>query len=69
MKIDFTAEEFGVLMMSLIRRRTDVQGLMKVVLTPNSIVSYTKELEVVEAMLEKVSPGSVEVIRQTEKVS
>ena len=69
MKFEFTAEEFGVLVMSLIRRRTDVQELMKAVLTDNSIASYTRELEVVEAMLEKVSPGSVEVIRKTEKAA
>lgn len=68
MKIDFTAEEHDVLFTSLIRSRIKIQEMLKIV-SDESVASYTRELHVVEAMMEKVSPGSVDMIRLTEKAA
>ena len=65
MKFDVTTEEFIVLVTSLIRSRVEVQKLLKI-MSSKSAASYDRELEVVEALLEKVQPGSVELIRLAE---
>ena len=69
MKFDFNNEEMGVLMMSLIRRRTNVMELVKMVSSPSSVEGYTQELQIVEGLLEKFSPGSMEVIRKADKAA
>jgi len=68
----FTVEEIDVLIISLIRRRNNIQELLKSLVladSPKSVASYSRELLVVEALLEKVSPGSLKVIRQTEQTA
>ena len=69
MKFDFDNEEIGVLIMSLIRRRTNVMDLAKAVSSSSSVEGYVKEKEIVEGLLEKLSPGCVEIVRKADKVS
>jgi hypothetical protein len=63
MKLELNGEEISVVMMSLIRRRTSVQELSKLVCTADSVAGYARELEVVESLIEKLNPGSLDTIR------
>lgn len=69
MKFEFSTEEVSVLLTSLIRRRINVKDLIGIVETPASVQEYTKELAIVESMLDKVIPGCVDAIKKTENVA
>lgn len=66
MKIDFNREEMDNLVFSLISRRNAVLSLMKV---SSLTATYTRELEVVERLLDRLQPGSVEIIRKMESAA
>lgn len=63
MKLELNGEEISVVMMSLIRRRASVQELSKLVSSAESVAGYARELEVVESLIEKLNPGSLDTIR------
>lgn len=65
MKFDFDTEEMNVLLISLIRRRITIKNIVDG--GPSPI--YTKELQTVESLLEKLFPGSLKTIQLTEKVA
>lgn len=69
MRFEFDTDEVSVLLVSLIRRRINVKDLIGIVETPESVQAYTKELAIVESMLDKVIPGCVESIKKTENVA
>jgi hypothetical protein len=63
MKFNFTVDEMGVLLTSLLTRRNTILQLM------DTNPSYAQNLKDLESVMEKLFPGSVEVIFKTEKVS
>lgn len=62
----FTAQEMDVLLQSLISRRISIKNIL---FPGQSSPIYEKELETVEGLLEKLFPGSLKAIRNTEKVA
>jgi len=63
MKFNFTVDEMGVLLTSLLTRRNTILQLM------DTNPSYAQSLKDLESVMEKLFPGSVEVVLKTEKVS
>lgn len=60
MKFEFNGDEMSVMLVSLITRRNNILGLLKVDHMPESYYSsYRQELSVVDGMLERFFPGSV----------
>lgn len=65
MKFDFSADEMNALLYSLIGRRKTLKGIIDGRESP----IYSRELQTVESVLEKLFPGSVKAIELTEKVA
>ena len=63
MKFDFSVDETSVLLTSLIQRRNSIKELV------GRLPSYEKDLSSLEAVMEKLFPGSVELIRKNEKAA
>lgn len=63
MKFNFTVDEMGVLLTSLLTRRNTILELM------DTSPSYAQSLKDLESVMEKLFPGSVEVIFKTEKAA
>lgn len=63
MRYNFTADEMNVLLTSLVARRNTIIELIE------SIPSYSEKLQEIEAVMEKLFPGSVEVLRENNQAS
>lgn len=64
MKYDLDGEDLGVLLASLIGRRNSILGLIRVEgLSEAYYTGYRQELSVVDSLLERFFPGSVERIK------
>lgn len=67
MKYELDGEELSVLLVGLIGRRNNILGLVKMDGMSDSYYSgYARELDVVENLLEKFFPGSVQRIKTNE---
>lgn len=63
MKFEFDNQEMSALLVSLVGRVRDINGLLDVKDMSDSFYSgYRQELEVVKGLLERFFPGSVERI-------
>lgn len=61
---DFNNEEMSVLLVSLVGRRENIIGLLNIPKMSESFYKgYNQEMRVVESMMEKFFPGSVERIK------
>lgn len=65
MKFDFSADEMQAMLFSLIARR----NLLKNIIDGRESPIYDRELQIVESVMEKMFPGSVDMIRLTEKAA
>lgn len=63
MKFDFTVNEMTVLLTALLSRRNTIMSLME------TIPSYSENLKELEAVMERLFPGSLNVVKNNEKVS
>lgn len=60
MKFDFDGDEISVILVSLIARRNNILGLMKLDrMSESYYAGYRQELSVVDGILERLFPGSV----------
>lgn len=65
MKLD--GNEMSILLVSLIQRRNNILGLLDIdCLSDSNRDSYSEEMKVVETLIERIFPGSVERIKATE---
>jgi hypothetical protein len=65
MQHEFSDSELSVLVISLITRRRNIQGLLNMQNNPQTFIdSYVEELATTESLMEKFLPGSVERIKQ-----
>lgn len=66
MKYDLNSDDLSVLLVSLIGRRNNINGLLTGKGMSDSFYdSYRKELNTVDSLLERFFPGSVENIKST----
>ena len=65
MNFDFSADEMQAMLFSLIARR----NLLKNIIDGRESPIYDRELQIVESVMEKMFPGSVDMIRLTEKAA
>lgn len=63
MNVYFTPNEVCVLLTSLLSRRNTIISLME------TIPSYSENLKELEALIERLFPGSLNVMKNNEKVS
>jgi hypothetical protein len=63
MKFNFTVDEMGVLLTSLLSRRNTILELM------DTHPSYAQSLKDLESVMEKLFPGSLEVVLKNEKAA
>jgi len=66
MNYKFDSEEITVILVSLVTRRNNIVGLLNIESMPEAYYDgYRKELTVLDGMLERFFPGSVERIKAT----
>lgn len=69
MKFDFCSEEMSVVLLSLIQRRLHLKSMLTHTVFSAMFSTYTKELETIENLIERMFPGSMNPILAAEKAA